>query len=106
MADIEVRRAHALGLEGARRAAEQLAADLGRKLDLRSHWEGNVLHFERAGVAGTLTVSPRDLHLEVSLGYLLKAMKPSVEKAILQQVDALFAPSAASPPAPERPRKA
>jgi len=91
MADIELRRAHGLGLEGARRAAEQLSADLGRKLDLRGHWEGNVLHFDRPGVAGMLTITPRDLHLEVSLGYLLKAMKPSVEKSIVEHLDALFA---------------
>lgn len=91
MPDIEVRRIHDLGLVAARRAAEQMAADLGRKFDLRGSWQGNVLHFERPGVSGTLAVTDKDLHLSVSLGFLLKAMKSSVEKSVMQELDMLFA---------------
>ena len=102
MPDIEVHRIHDLGLVAARRAAEQMAADLGRKFDLRGSWRGNVLHFERPGVSGTLAVTDKDLHLSVSLGFLLKAMKSSVEKSVMQELDMLFArhEKPRDPPAP------
>jgi len=112
MADIEVIRAHGLGLVGARRAAEQMAADLGRKFDVRGSWQGDTLRFERPGVDGFLTLTEKELHLSISLGFLLKAMRGSIEKLIHQELDQLFreppkaraAPARRSPPA--TPRKA
>ena len=92
MADIDVRRVHAQGVEGARKVADKLAADLGRKFDLRGDWKGNILHFERPGVAGSLAVGERDLHLTVALGFLLKAMKGSIERAVLGELDKLLPP--------------
>ena len=104
MADIDVRRAHTLGLDGARKVADKLAADLGRKFGLRGDWRGNILHFERPGVAGALTVSERDLHLTVALGFLLKAMKGSIERAVLSELDELL-PAVKPKKAPARPKK-
>src|SRR3954447_23199266 len=98
MADIDIRRAHALGMAGARKAADRMAEKLGRKFDLRGDWDGDVLRFERPGVTGALTVGPRDLHLSVALGFLLKAMKGSIEQAIVHELDALFAAKAPAPP--------
>ena len=103
MADIDFRRAHDLGLAGARKVAEKLAADLGRKFDLRGGWTGNTLRFERPGVTGTLAVTERDLHLSVSLGFLLKAMKGSIERAVTEKLDDLF--PAKPKKAPARPKK-
>jgi putative polyhydroxyalkanoate system protein len=116
LADIELRRAHDLGLAGARKVADKLAADLGRKFDLRGGWNGNTLRFERPGVAGTLAVTERDLHLSVSLGFLLKAMKGSIERAVVAELDELVparakaagarpAPAVKSKKAPARPKK-
>ena len=121
MADIEVRRAHGLGLAAARRAAEQMASDLARKFDVRGSWQGDTLRFERPGVSGFVTLGPTDLHLSISLGFLLKAMQASIEKLVLQELDTLFAshakarepatrhPPASRPPtakkAAKRPRK-
>jgi putative polyhydroxyalkanoate system protein len=112
MADIEVRRAHGLGLVAARRAAEQMTADLTRKFDVKGSWQGDTLRFERPGVEGFLTLTGKDLHLSISLGFLLKAMKGSIEKLIHEELDELFRepPKArAAPPRaprPATPRKA
>lgn len=108
MADIEVHRQHALGLAGARRAAEQMAADLGRKFDVRASWQGDTLRFERPGVSGSCVLTEKDLDLSISLGFLLKAMKSSIEKLIHQELDSLFAapPRPAPPPRSPRPRPA
>ncbi len=112
MADIEVHRTHELGLAAARRAAEQMAADLARKFDLHANWEGDVMRFRRSGVGGSLALTERELRLSISLGFLLKAMQSSIEKAVLHELDTLFArpakaraATAAGRPTPRRDRK-
>jgi putative polyhydroxyalkanoate system protein len=91
MADIDIRREHGLGLEGAHAAAERMAEHLGRKFDLRGSWDGNTLRFERPGVTGFLAITAKDLHLSVSLGFLLRALRGSLERAIHEELDKLFA---------------
>lgn len=98
MADIELHRAHGLGLPAARAAADRMAEDLARRFGLRAAWEGDTLHFDRPGVAGLLALTAQDLRLSVSLGLLLKAMKPSIRRAVEGQLDALFAQDAAPKP--------
>ena len=88
MADIDIRRAHNLGHAAARAAADRMAERLGRKFDLKGDWDGDVLRFERPGVTGSLTVGPKDLHLSVALGFLLKAMRGSIEQAIQHELEA------------------
>ena len=106
MADIDIRRTHALGIAGARAAAERMAAQLASRFDLKGDWRGNVLHFERPGVNGSLAVGAHDVHLSVALGFLLKAMKGSIESAVEREMDSLFAgPPADVKPASTRPKK-
>ena len=97
MADIEIRRVHNLGMKAARAAADRMAEHLGRKFDLKGDWEGNVLHFERPGVTGSLAISDKDLSLRVALGFLLKAMKGSIESAVRNELDKLFVEAPARP---------
>ena len=99
MADIEIHRVHNLGLKAARAAADKMAESLGRKFDLNGDWNGNVLTFQRPGVSGSLTISDKDLNLSVGLGFLLKAMKGSIENAIEQELQKLFAHARAAPAA-------
>jgi putative polyhydroxyalkanoate system protein len=91
MADIDIRRAHHMSPADARKAADRMADKLGRKFGLAGDWDGDVLRFERPGVTGSLTMGPKDLHLVVTLGFLLKAMKGSIEQAIQHEMDELFA---------------
>lgn len=92
MADIDVKRAHALGLEGARAAAASMADSLGRRFDLKGQWSGDTLTFERPGVSGKLHVGAKDMRLAVTLGFLLKAMKGSIERAVNEELDKILAP--------------
>jgi len=118
MADIEIHRAHHLGMKAARAAADEMAAHLGRKFGLKGEWWGDVMRFERPGVSGSLTVGDKEIALSVTLGFLLKAMKGSIEGAIRDELDRLFAAKAApkeaakekpaaarSKTAPARPKK-
>jgi putative polyhydroxyalkanoate system protein len=105
VADIDIKRTHALGLEGARVAAEKMEQALGRKFDLKGKWSGNTLSFERPGVSGTLDVGAKDVRLAVTLGFLLKAMKGSIERAVNEELDKLVATKPAAAAAKEAPAK-
>lgn len=91
MADIDLKRVHNLGMKTARAHAEAMAEHLGRKFGLKGGWEGDVLRFERPGVTGSLAITDKELRLLVSLGFLLKAMKGSIERAVEHELDTLFA---------------
>ena len=109
MADIDIRRTHDLGMKAAREAADRMAEHLGRKFDLKGAWDGDVLRIERPGFIGTHTVTGKDVHLSASLGFLLRAMKGSIENAIHSELDSLFAAAPAAPKKPAarvRPKKA
>lgn len=110
MADIELKRTHHLGLKGARAAAEKMAEKLGKQFNLSGEWTGNTLHFDRPGVNGKLTVTDHDMHLAVTLGFLLKAMKGPIEKAVHDQLDKVLdeapAPKTAKAPAAKTAPKA
>lgn len=90
MADIELTRVHNLGLKAARAAADRMAEHLGTKFGLKGDWQGNVLRFERPGVTGSLAIDDKALRLSVSLGFLLKAMQGSIERAVEHELDTLF----------------
>ena len=90
MADIEIRRSHGVSVQDARAAAERIAAELEQRFGLRGEWQGDTFSFKRTGVNGFLTVGPRDLHLSVTLGLLLKAMRESIERAVVHKLDAVF----------------
>jgi putative polyhydroxyalkanoate system protein len=96
MADINVQRSHHLGLKGAHAAAAKMSVKLGKQFGLSGKWEGNTLHFDRPGVSGFLTISDHDVKLEVTLGFLLKAMKAPIERAVHRDLDEVLA-------APEKP---
>lgn len=101
MADIEIHRPHDLGLKRARAAADEMAAHLGKRFDLNGAWSGDTMNFDRPGLHGTLAITAKDLRLRVELtGFLLKAMRPVLEQAIVKELDALFARHAQAPKGP------
>lgn len=102
MHDIDIHRRHDLGIERARKLAERMAEDLGRKFGLSGGWDGDELRFERPGVKGLLSVTATDLRLSVTLGLLLKAMKGSIERAVHEEIDTLFAREREEPAAARR----
>lgn len=91
MSDIKIRRAHSMPHDKARLAAEKMAKRLQEKFDLDYEWDGEVLVFERSGVNGELTVASKYVEMEVKLGFLLRMMKPTIEKHIHENLDEIFA---------------
>ncbi len=87
MSDISLTRTHSLGLQGARTAAEKMVVRLQSQFGLSGKWEGDTLHVNRPGVKGRLTVTATEMMLEITLGFLLSAMKSSIERAVQEEID-------------------
>jgi len=63
---------------------------------LRSNWEGDVLHFDRSGLHGTLAVTAKDIQVDVKLGLLMAAFKGPIQSAMETQLDGLIKPAPAA----------
>lgn len=90
MTDIDIRRAHGLNHAEARRLAGRLASDLGGHFGLSHEWQGDVLQFQGVGIDGSIAVEAADVHIRVQLGFLLKPMRPVIERSIHSELDKLL----------------
>ena len=82
MSSIDIRHAHSLPVDGARKAIEDVAAKLSERFGLQSNWVGDVLNFSGSGVDGAIELQPGQVHVTAKLGFLLSAMKGMVEGEI------------------------
>ena len=107
MANIHITRQHSMPLKKARDAANDFAKRLDEKFELTHEWDGDTLHFERAGVSGTLALTKADITIDVKLGFLLSAFAGKFEGHIHDNLDQLFgaAKPAATKAAPAKKKK-
>ena len=82
MSIIDIRHAHTLPAENARKAIEDVAAKLSERFGLQSNWVGDVLNFSGSGVDGAIALQPGQVQVTAQLGFLLSAMKGMVESEI------------------------
>ena len=75
MSHIDITREHSRPLKEARAAIERVAEHLAEKFDVEYGWEGNTMAFTRGGVDGHIEVSPRQVHVTATLGFLLGAIR-------------------------------
>lgn len=96
MADIQVVRAHRLGLVKARKIAFRWAEHVEEKFDMTCTYEegdtGDEVCFARSGVNGTLLVTKESFELKVKLGLIVGAFKGRIEGEIIEQLDLMLAP--------------
>lgn len=90
MAEIDIRRRHALSDEQARASCEKLAGKLGRSYGLVCEWERDVMHFKGSGVSGHIELLEQEVQVCAKLGLLLRAMKPAIEQAIQRALDEIL----------------
>ena len=90
MSEIEIRKTHSFDLAGAQQVADDLARDLGAKFDVKYHWDGDVIVFERAGCHGEIEVDAERVHVHAKLGFFLSYLKPAVEREINRYLDEHF----------------
>jgi putative polyhydroxyalkanoate system protein len=112
MADIRIRREHALGLTKARKIAWKWAEEVEQRFGMEcSVLEGetsDTVEFKRSGVNGELIVAGDHFDLNARLGFLLGAFSKTIEREILANLDALLAADAKTPETKTKsaPRKA
>ena len=84
---MRIRREHSLGIEEARRRVDEIAADMGGRLNLSSEWRENDLQIKGSGVNGSISVSEDTIEIQVELGFALKIMEGSIRSAIEGTMD-------------------
>jgi len=89
-ADIRLAQSHALAPQAARAAAQKVADQLVAEYGMCCAWDGDVLLFSRGGVSGRLTLSAQLAQLEISLGFFLKSLVPSIEERIASKMRKIF----------------
>ena len=94
MASISIAKKHRLTHRKAKDVAEKIARDLNQRYDLQYAWDGDNIDFRRPGLTGRMQVAKDQIALDVSLGFLLSALKPTIEKEINAQLDRLLAEKA------------
>lgn len=82
MSSIDIRHAHALPDDDARKAIEAMAAKLTEKFSLESSWVGDALSFNGSGVNGMIALLPGQVHVTAKLGFPVSMMKGMVEDEI------------------------
>ena len=90
MATIDIRAHHQMEHELAQQAADELAGDLARKFDIEYGWDENVIHFERVGVTGSITVEASEIRIVAHLGLLLLVLKSRIEEEIREYLQSHF----------------
>lgn len=90
MPAIDIRHAHSMPLAKARKAVEDVAKKLSQRFDFEYDWDGDTLNFVRSGVEGKIALSPKQLHVTASLGFLLSALKGPIETEIRKVLDERF----------------
>lgn len=99
MPDIQLHRAHRLGLAKARKLAWRWAEEVEKKFDLEcTVVEGefsDTVQFSRSGVSGELVVAADHFDLRARLGFLLGAFAGRIEAEIERELDALLGAQAA-----------
>ena len=102
MAEIHIHRAHALGLDKARKMAWQWAEAAEQKFGMEcTVIEGDtsdVVEFTRAGVDGRLLVGADAFDLTAKLGFLVGAFRQKIEAEIEANLDSLLAKSTKTAP--------
>jgi putative polyhydroxyalkanoate system protein len=98
VSNISIKRAHHSTPAEAKKVADKVAAKLDSEYQLKSSWEGEILNFTRSGVNGTLTVTAKELHIDIKLGFLTAAFKGPIQNAIEANLDKMLKPTAEKKP--------
>lgn len=90
MPSIDIKRAHSRPLPEARKAVQRVADHIAKKFDVSCSWDGDTLNFKRSGVDGHIQLSARQVHVTANLGFLLLAIRGSVEREIHRYLEDEF----------------
>lgn len=87
MAEILVKRAHALAHEEAKQSVQAVADKLKNDLGARYHWSGDSLRFKCPGAEGRIDVTVDAVSVSISLSWMLSAARGLIERSIEGYLD-------------------
>ena len=87
MAEIHIRRSHAIDVAVAKSKVDTLAQKLKKDLQANYHWQGDTLHFKRSGASGTIEVGKDHIAVDIKLGMALGLMKAKIEETVKHNLD-------------------
>jgi putative polyhydroxyalkanoate system protein len=90
MSGIDIRHNHSLPLDQARNAVDEVARKLSERFEIDCEWVDDVLHFNRAGVEGTIELAPKQVHIAAKLGFLMSAFRGPIEQEIRRVLSEKF----------------
>lgn len=80
-------RDHQLGLEEARRRVDEIAAELYKRYQLTSVWEGDHMRVSGNHVKGRISVAEDEVHIDIKLGLALALLARPIRDGIQQAMD-------------------
>jgi putative polyhydroxyalkanoate system protein len=95
MSTIDVRRAHALPKEEARKRAEDLANAMMAKFELDWRWDGDRIAFDAPrgaakGTKGSVDVGDKEVRVQIDLPFLLRMLKGTIESKVNDKLNQLL----------------
>ena len=90
MPSIDIKRSHSLPLADAREKVQRVADHIAERFDVACAWEGNTLKFRRSGVDGEIKLGAKQVHVVAELGFLLSALRGTVEREVNRYLDDEF----------------
>jgi putative polyhydroxyalkanoate system protein len=90
LSTIDIHAYHDLSHGEAHQAADELSRDLATKFDIEYRWEGDEIHFQRAGVHGRILVNQRELRIQAHLGFMLMMLKQPIEREVVRYLTEHF----------------
>jgi len=90
MSRIDMCARHEMDHAHAQEAADELAGDLARKFSIDYGWDEDVIHFERPGVHGSITVGENEIRIQAKLDIFLALLKRHIEEEIVSYLQEHF----------------
>jgi len=95
MATIDIKRAHSLPLDDAKKKAEELAKGMEQKFGLVWKWDGNTIRFDAPsgaakGTKGEVAVTEKDVRVAIDLPFMLRVMKGTIEDKVQEKLSAIL----------------
>lgn len=84
---MRIRRNHELGLDTAKERIDDVAAELGKRFELRSKWQGDRLNISGSHVNGHISVTEHEIEIEVRLGFALMMFERKIRSEIEGAID-------------------
>lgn len=94
MSDISIKQEHQLPLQEAKDAAQKVADKMAAEFDMTTQWDGDVLSFQRSGVAGTLALREKEAQIDITLDFLFKAFASTLEEKVARNMKKFFVETA------------